>query len=380
MLQNHEFRASVLVIAKTALSLGIAFCFKALEVEGVRKRKGTREEEKPFVPTIKDSLTASSLYFNIIHFPRTSSNNIPEIEYTKLVGVEKKLPVGGRVDIFRNSILTELVAFHNRNLFTVLEKCDFKSSPELTKYILSYQEANGLNLLNIAIRNRIAIGNQIMEKVVDTYVDNLDKKILLKSLDKFVLTLPPDQLRKIIDKVGGEELLEKFGKEKLKKSEIKKVISVFHSPNIFPRLKNKGQTEFEFDGYDRSTVVNMVHDSEKAYDLIKNGNLFQVNDKLMKELISEMGMTEDEIKKHPYIYLSIKNDFSGLLAGRKPDGNVDPFLHGKFDTSQTALENFVKNVQDNQRFLKENFSEKVKEKIPNQALSKGNIKFPQQEL
>jgi len=348
MLQNQEFRASVLAIAKTALSFGIAYVFNALEVDGARKRT---KKIKPFEPTAKDSQMAFSLYYNVINYPQTSSTKISAIEYTKLLGIEKIPTDADKVDIFRNSILTELAVFHNRNLAIILDKCDFKSNPELTKYILSYQEANGLNFLNIATRNRIAIGNQLTAKVLDIYVDNLDKETLLKSLDKFVLTLPPEQLKKIIDKVGGKELLEKMDKEKLKKSEIKEAISVFHSPNIFPRLKNKGQTEFEFDGYDRSTVVERISDSQRAYELISRGNLFQVNEKLMKELISKQGMTEDQIKKHPAIFLSLKNDFTGLLAGKKTNGEIDSFLYGKFDTSETALENFTKNLHENKKFL-----------------------------
>jgi hypothetical protein len=147
MLQNQEFRASILVIAKTALSFGIAYVFNALEVEGARKSKSKKNQ--PFVPTAKDSQMAFSLYYNVINFPKTSSSKISAIEYTKLVGVEKIPTEVGKVDIFRNSILTELAVFHNRNLVIILDKCDFKSNPELTKYILSYQEANGLNLLNI---------------------------------------------------------------------------------------------------------------------------------------------------------------------------------------------------------------------------------------
>lgn len=378
MLQNQEFKASVFAIAKTVLSFGIAYVFNALEVEGARKSKSKKNQ--PFVPTAKDSQLAFSLYYNVINFPKTSSSKISAIEYTKLVGVEKIPTEVGKVDIFRNSILTELAVFHNRNLVIILDKCDFKSNPELTKYILSYQEANGLNLLNIAIRNRIAIGNQIIEKVVDSYVDNLDKETLLKSLDKFVLTLPPEQLKKIIDKVGGAELLEKFGKEKLKKSEIKEAISVFHSPNIFPRLKNKGQTEFEFDGYDRSTVVERILDSQRAYELINRGNLFQVNEKLMKELISKQGMSEDQIKKHPAVFLSLKNDFTGLLAGKKTNGEIDSFLYGKFDTSETALENFIKNLRNNRKFLEENFRESDGKNVPNRVLSKASINSKQLEL
>ena len=145
-------------------------------------------------------------------------------------------------------------------------------------------------------------------------------------------------------------------------------------------MKNKGQTEFEFDGYDRSTVVERISDSQRAYELISRGNLFQVNEKLMKELISKQGMIEDQIKKHPAIFLSLKNDFTGLLAGKKTNGEIDSFLYGKFDTSETALENFTKNLHENKKFLEENFRESDGNKAHNQFLSKAKINFSQKEL
>ena len=377
MLQNQEFRASILVIAKTALSLGIAFALNALEVDGARK---IRSEKKPFGPTLKDSNSAFLLYFNIIKYPFTSSAGISPIDYTKLVGVEKIPTEVGKKDVFRNSILTELAVFHNRNLAIVLDKCDFKSNPELTKYILSYQEANGLNFLNIATRNRVALGDQLTAKIINIYSDNLDKDTLLKSLDKFVLTLPSDQFKKIVDKVGGLEVLNKFYKEKFTKSEIKEVISVFHSPNIFPRFQNKGSHDLDYDGYDRSTVVEKIKDPERAYDLIQGGNPFQVNGKLMQDLISNQLMTDDEIKKHPAIFLSINNSFSGLLAGPKVNGDVESILHEQFDTSQTSLQNFVNNLQENKKFLKESYLQKTDEVSPSLDVKSPQFKQPPKEL
>jgi hypothetical protein len=68
------------------------------------------------------------------------------------------------------------------------------------------------------------------------------------------------------------------------------------------------------------------------------------------------------------------------LAGKKSNGEIDSFLYGKFDTSESALENFIKNLRNNRKFLEENFRESDGKNAPNRVLSKASINSQQREL
>ncbi len=258
-------------------------------------------------------------------------------------------------NIFKNNPLIEYAVFHNLDLYKILDNCDFKSSPEITRKALTYKDINGLNLINHASRNRVALGDKLTARIVDIYVDNLDKESLIKSLDKFVLTLPPEQFQKIANKVGIENLQKIIGK-KFNKKIINSEISKYHSPDIFPTLPDPSRDDL--DGYDKATIVKgSTQDPLEIMRQVKAGNSVQISRNMMQE-IEKNSKIKEELSLNSIrdkIYISQSSFYNGILATKHTFSKLSErdkqSFQEEFDISQSACENFLKNLKANQEYL-----------------------------
>lgn len=286
---------------------------------------------------------------------------INPINFVKQFGTPFKDPKIQNHNPFRNSPFIEYAVFHNLNLDKILDFCDFKSNPQITKDALTYKDVNGLNLINHAMRNRVALGNKLTAKIVDIYVENLDKKTILESLDKFVLTLPPEQFKKIVDKVGAEDLqkiIERKNKGKINERIIRQEISKYHSPDIFPSLSDS--TFSDLDGYNLATIVKgSTQNPSKILSFVKDGNTVQIGKAMMLEIDQNPQIKEQLLSlNHNNIFISESSFHNGILATKSTlkrlSAEEKESFKEEFDISQTALENFIKNLKVNREYLKQN--------------------------
>jgi hypothetical protein len=235
----------MLTTAVTAFLPSITTLTKAISFTALGMVLLPKPEIEASKYNLREMLTVGLCYSKMLEMDKNNKFifkelNIDRLIFTKFVGAEFS---DGNPDRnqFKNNILIESVAFQNlRLLNNILDNCDFKSNKELTKNTLSYRDINGLNFLNHVFRNRGAIGNSLSNKIIDIYVENLDKKTLLESLDNFVLTLPPEQFKKIADKVGVENLQKfnhKINAKKLKKLFLNITLPIFYLKKITKVMK-----------------------------------------------------------------------------------------------------------------------------------------------
>ena len=292
-----------------------------------------------------------------------------KVDFLKRFGMEYKDQSAKISNPFQNSPLIEYVAQHDLNLYKILDNCDFKSNPQITKNALTYQDANGLNFLNHATRNRGALGNKLTAKIVDIYVDNLDKETLLKSLDKFVLTLPPEQFKKIADKIGIENL-QKISEKGIAKKTIKSEISKYHSPDIFPRMANKEYPDL--DGYHQTTIIRQSTNPQEVKSLIGNGLSVQIDE----ETRAQMFKSSEKIPSN--VYVNKGASLSGVVATKATFNKLteDQKINFKatFDITQTVLENSLKNLENNRKFLAQQKTSFSSLKIENKEPTKSPLK------
>ena len=263
-------------------------------------------------------------------------------------------------NFFKNSPLIEYAVFHVLDLYKILDYCDFKSNPQITKNSLIHQDVNGLNFINHAMRNRVALGNKLTAKIVDIYVDNLDDKTLLKSLDKFVLTLPPEQFKKIADKVGIKNLQKIIRKKELNEKIIRQEISKYHSPEIFRSFSSF--LHEDLDGYDKSTVAKKLNTPLEVLNSVKDGNSVQIGKIMMSEIISKHEEIRKKLISQPnskkIMFINEASFVDGILATRETfealKTKEDKIVFKEmFDTSKTAVEDFVENLKANRKYLEQ---------------------------
>ena len=369
----------MLTTAVTAFLPSITTLTKAISFTALGMVLLPKPEIEASKYNLREMLTVGLCYSKMLEMDKNNKFifkelNIDRLIFTKFVGAEFS---DGNPDRnqFKNNILIESVAFQNlRLLNNILDNCDFKSNKELTKNTLSYRDINGLNFLNHVFRNRGAIGNSLSNKIIDIYVENLDKKTLLESLDNFVLTLPPEQFKKIADKVGVENL-QKFN-HKINAKKIKKTISKYHSPDILFK-KN-------YQGYEKTTLLMNSFESNPLVlkELIKRGYGVQITPEIEEEF-KKIGFS---IKGKSGVYVTSGNTFSGKL----PDTQTYNMLSDEIKTemlkhyeNETVLSNFLKNLKANQKHLaqqKTSFSSSRASDSPSakplspQSLSEGSQK------
>jgi hypothetical protein len=157
-----------------------------------------------------------------------------------------------------------------------------------------------------------------------------------------VLTLPPEQFKKIADKVGVENL-QKFN-HKINAKKIKKTISKYHSPDILFK-KN-------YQGYEKTTLLMNSFESNPLVlkELIKRGYGVQITPEIEEEF-KKIGFS---IKGKSGVYVTSGNTFSGKL----PDTQTYNMLSDEIKTemlkhyeNETVLSNFLKNLKANQKHL-----------------------------
>ena len=329
---------TTLLKAVSLTALGFAFMPKQ-EIEAL---SFDSDQQEKFNAAILYSRILASPEINLVKMRRSTPFLTSKLKFTKLVGIEFVDQVYTTKNSFKNNILISAVAFHQlKALNNILDNCDFKSDKQLTNDILSYRDRSGLNLLNHVCGNRGTIGDNLSNKIIDIYVENLDKKTLLESLDKFVLTLPPEQFKKIADKVGIENL-QKIGTN-ITKQDIKRKISTYHSPNIF--LKKNGK------GYEQNTLMNKIESHPLALKtMIEMGYGVQIT----PEIASKFDQIEFAITGKPGVYTTTGDTFSGKL----PDiytykalsyANKKEML--KYYEPKTVLSNFLENSKANKKYL-----------------------------
>jgi hypothetical protein len=330
------------IISLTALGLAL---MPTQEVEALKKEgrsEALNSEAKNLYSTISSNYDSTREDFDLRKtLKQLKLNN--KLRFTELVGVE----LDDSNNPFKNNILIQFVVFHKLKILEgILDNCDFKSDRQLTAKTLSYRDDTGLNLLNHACRNRGAVGNNLSDKIIDVYVNNLDKETLLKSLDKFVLTLPPEQFKKIADKVGVESLQEIFKTKKdrkINKKEIREAISAYHSPDILVRKNGVG--------YEGKTLMNKIEsDPSLLIAMINMGYGVQITPKI-KEQFKKI---KPDIEESPNIYFTSGDTYSGKLPDintfRKLDNEAKQnFL--KHVEPETVSSNFLKNLKANQKYL-----------------------------
>jgi hypothetical protein len=171
----------MLTTAVTAFLPSITTLTKAISFTALGMVLLPKPEIEASKYNLREMLTVGLCYSKMLEMDKNNKFifkelNIDRLIFTKFVGAEFS---DGNPDRnqFKNNILIESVAFQNlRLLNNILDNCDFKSNKELTKNTLSYRDINGLNFLNHVFRNRGAIGNSLSNKIIDIYVENLDKK------------------------------------------------------------------------------------------------------------------------------------------------------------------------------------------------------------
>jgi hypothetical protein len=294
-------------------------------------------------------------------------------KFTEMVGEEIIDPR----DHFKNNILITAAVFHqNKMLNNILDNCDFSSDPQIAEKVLTYKDANGLNLLQHACRNSIAMGDKLVERIIDIYTKNLNKEILFKSIDKFILTLPENHLKKIV-KVLGIETLKSILDQKFDENEIKNTISQYHSPNVLKKTKGMG--------YEKTTVANNVvmdefYDNQDNIEQLKKSIKFGYGMQITSVVVEKLEKIGFSIAEFPNVYVTA-GSHNGRLA--------DTFTISKFNenslksarvrfTETSALKSFEKNLKSNMEFL-------LKKGTPDRTLQypKGNAikdKEPDKEL
>lgn len=259
---------------------------------------------------------------------------------------------------FKNSALVELAVFHNNEaLNSILDYCNFKMNTEITKQVLSYKDINGVNLLGHAIRNRIAMGNKLSNRIIDIYIDNLDKNDLLKNLDEFVLTLPTKQFKKILSKVGAQSMKDFLESKTIDQSRIDEVLAQnYHSPEVL--IPKKIKEDKTSDMYQHTTVTKgSSKNPDDIKKLISQGFHVQITQTMYQQIHdSEDG--ESFLKNRQNIYLTPVGTANGIIATQKTldvltkngaHEEVKEFLKC-FDT-KSASQELTENLERNKKLL-----------------------------
>jgi len=299
------------------------------------------------------SITFNSIIENQRPFPKELEKN-PHI-FTKYIGIKYG---SDSENPFHNSVLTEMAVFHhNEALNKILDKCNFKTHPQITIETLSHKDINGVNLLGHAIRNRIAMGNKLSNRIIDIYIDNLDKNDLLKNLNEFVLTLPTKQFKKILSKVGAQSMKDFLESKTIDQSRIDEVLAQnYHSPEVLIPKKIKGDETSDM--YQHSTVTK---GSSKNPDDIKKLILQGFHVQITKKMYQQIRDGEDGenfLKNRQNIYLTPVGTVNGIIATQKTldvlTKNGDPeevkeFL--KCFYTKSASQELTENLEKNKKFL-----------------------------
>ena len=170
---------TTLLKAVSLTALGFAFMPKQ-EIEAL---SFDSDQQEKFNAAILYSRILASPEIDLVKMRRSTPFLTSKLKFTKLVGIEFVDQVYTTNNSFKNNILISAVAFHQlKAINNILDNCDFKSDKQLTNDILSYLDRSGLNLLNHVCGNRGTIGDNLSNKIIDIYVENLDKKTLLESL------------------------------------------------------------------------------------------------------------------------------------------------------------------------------------------------------
>ncbi len=361
-----SFSPSITTLLKAVSLTALRFAF--MPKQEIEALSFDSDQQEKFNAAMLYSRILASPKIDLLKMRRSTPFLTSKLKFTKLVGIEFVDQVYTTNNSFKNNILISAVAFHQlKALNNILDNCDFKSDKHLTKDILSYRDSSGLNLLNHVCGNRGAIGNNLSNRIIDIYVENLDKKTLLESLDKFVLTLPPEQFKKIADKVGIENL-QKIGTN-ITKKDIKKKISTYHSPNIF--FKKNGN------GYEQKTLMNSIETNPLSLKaMIQMGYGVQITPEI-EEKFKKIGFAT---KEKSNVYITTGDTFSGKL----PDINTYKILSDEnkkkmleYYENETALGDFSKNLKANKEYLaqqKTSFSaRRVGDKEPSPTTSSPKV-------
>jgi len=324
------------------------------------------ELDKMEALTIANYVEANSDNFDFKELQKIIGHGFSKKEFTFFAGVELKYQ--DKANQFKNNMLIELAVFHNlKTLSAVLDNCDFKSYPDIAEQTLTYTDINQKNLLNHACRARGVIGDNLTKKIVDIYVDNLDKETLLSVVDKYIFTLPEEQFLKIANKIGHENLAKIF-ESKLSAKEIKAEISKYHSPDLL--MKKDGA------GFEKNTLVDYVilenkpelihamnegqniqisqetvYDTSDLVNFIKQGYGIQIN----KQIADEMEQHEFSITKKPNVYRTTDDStLFGMIADKHTLKTLPKDL-GKeiFDgfKDETTLKNFLNNLKYCKKYI-----------------------------
>lgn len=287
-------------------------------------------------------------------------------ELTFFAGVELKYQ--DKPNLFKNNMLIEFAVYHHLTaLNNILDNCDFKSHPDITQQTLTYTDINQKNLLNHACRARGVIGNKTTKKIVDIYVDNLDKETLLSSIDKYIFTLPEEQFLKIANKIGYDNLIKIF-ENRLSSEEIKSEIAKYHSPDLLMKIGGEGfekNTLVDYvilenkpelihalnEGQDIQFSQETVYDTSDLINFIKQGYGIQVN----KQIADEMKQHEFSITEKSNVYKTTDDStLFGMIADKHTLKTLPKDLGKqifKEFKDETVIENFLHNLEFCKKYI-----------------------------
>ena len=334
-----------LLAPQSLFSISTAMCFLYLSQipETAEAKKTSRPRIKP---KLHDQYLALNLgifvnknrgEFDAKKFKAESGLDISPKQFTWLAGIEFEHQ--DQPNLFKNNILTYYTLFHHlKTLSGILDNCDFKKYPDIAEETLTHRDINKKNLLNHVCRSRGVIGDNLTKKIVDIYVDSLDKKALLSAVDKFIFTLPEEQFLKIANKIGRENLTKNFS-GKLSSKKIKAEISKYHSPHLL--MKKSG------DGYEKNTLLiqQIISDPLELIEKIKAGFGVQISQEIAEKMQSQHGFS---IADRPNVYITSGDTLFGIIADKhtyKTLSAQDQQKASKIFQNVTILENFLANLK-----------------------------------
>jgi hypothetical protein len=326
------------------------------------------ENDKNIATALASHVNLNSAIFDPEKFKKETGVILSPEQFIWLAGIE----YGGanRPNSFKNNILIEFAVFHHLDaLNEILKNCDFKKYPSLARQTLTYKDVNQKNLLNHVCSARGVIGDILTTKIVDIYVDSLDKDTLLTAVDKFIFTLPEEQFLKIANKIGFENLA-KISENKLSAKEIKKEISIYHPPQTL--MKKNGY------GFKKNVLVvqKIISDPDELISLIEKGFGMQITQE-MSDKLKKRGFLVDERQN---VFITTGDTLMGIVADRhtfQAMSQDDKIEMSNTYTNQTIFRNLLKNLRNNIKHISQN---NATDPIPQTTITRQSVKSTQNEL